>query len=110
MLTPILTPERRKLLERTWLNFETVVKTLPSSDITALLLFYSRGLLESLTKPSINVGYVRIITLRVNELINVSPMDLGIDDMLATLNEALDTCLTEQDLETPIANAMDVDK
>lgn len=99
MLISNVTPQQWKALERAWLNFDIVVKSLPSTDITALLLFHARSLLDSFAKPPINIGYVRMVTLRVNELIKTSPVDLDIDDMLIVLNDTLDACLAQQGLE-----------
>ena len=92
----ILDAEQCQQLERAWRNFDAVVSRLPLSDISALLAFHTRNLLEQLDNPPVDTEYVKVVTKRVNELVQSSPMLLDIDDMLKLVNITLEQLKSHQ--------------
>jgi hypothetical protein len=88
-----LTHEQSKHIQRAWLHFETVVSALPPSDTTQRLHVYARRILDNLAKPAPNLGYLRMITQRVNELVNISSLRTEIVDKMSSVNTVLDALL-----------------
>lgn len=72
-----------------WKNFEAIIGQLPMSDMSALLAFHCRNVLEKLATPPVERPYIELITKRINTLVNTSPVKLDIDDVLGSLKRAL---------------------
>ena len=81
-------PQCQKLLIA-WKNFETTIGQLPMSDVSALLAFHCRNVLEKLATSPVERSYLELITKRINTLVNTSPVKLDIGDVLKELNKAL---------------------
>jgi hypothetical protein len=88
-----------QLLKRAWQDFSTVINTLPSSDITVLLIFHANNLLDKLANPPVDRIYVETVTDRVNLLVKGSSVLLDIDDMLKLINDALASTLDPEPTE-----------
>ena len=84
-----LNPHECQKLTRLWKNFETVIGRLPMSDTAALLAFHCQNALDALAKPTVEGPTLASITERVNTLVNQSPIELDIEDVLAPLKEAI---------------------
>ncbi len=97
----ILTEAQCQHLERTWRNVDIVISRLPLSEVSALLSFHTRNLLDRLANPPVEIEYVTIVTKRINALVKTAPALLDIDDMLALINRALET-LTESETSPPV--------
>ncbi len=88
--TTLLDSAQCEKLERVWRNFDTVVGRLPMSDISALLAFHTRNMLDRLASPPVDIGTIKIVTNRIHELVKSSPVLLDIDDMLTLLNTTIE--------------------
>jgi hypothetical protein len=86
---PLLNKSQCQVLERAWRNVDTVTRQLPLSDISALLAFHTRHVLDQLASPPLDAAYVEVVTRRVRELVNSSPVVLDVDDLLALIENAL---------------------
>jgi len=82
-------PTTTQTLLRAWRNFIAVVDSLPSSETTQLLLSHARTALASLTQSTLDIATLDTLTERVRQLVLSSPAVLDIDDMLATVEDAL---------------------
>ncbi len=86
----ILDNKQCEELERVWRNFDAVISRLPMSDISALLAFYTRNILDRLASPPVDISTIKIVTDRINDLVKSSPVLLDIDDMLTLLNTTVE--------------------
>lgn len=84
-----LTDTERQTLIRLWKNLETVIAQLPVSDITTLLAFHCRNALDYLAASFVERSTLAATFERVSTLVRTSPVELGIDDILAPLSKAL---------------------
>ncbi len=85
----LIHPEDRQPLIRAWKNFDRLVSTLPLSDMSALLAFYCRHVLEKLMEPSVERSSLGMMTQRVKALVQTSPVLLDADDLLVAIHQAL---------------------
>lgn len=83
----LLSNEECDYLYQAWHNFETIVKTLPSSDTKELLLLGCHYLFEQLKFSQVHSFYVLTLMDGINSVIASSPLVLGLEDIVAQLNQ-----------------------
>ena len=76
-------------LYQAWHNFETVVKSLSISETKELLLLGCSDVLEALNSPPVYSVVIWAITCDVNSIIRNSHFELGLEDVLRQMNQAV---------------------
>ena len=91
-MSDFLNIEEREYLICAWMNFKTVLESLPSSQIRDFLMMGLCYLLEKLSDSLISRSTICQVTRDINKLIQHSPMVLDIDDVLTQVNMAAFVC------------------